>query len=156
MRRLGIVAAPRTVCAVRQRSSPVLFTEVRATNRPSLPLRYAPAEHQSTLLNHFIVGSSPCGDLLLWWCTLVLWTNHEIDFCLYCGLWHRLRILLLLMLTDIIIGATREAQIDMAKPWRALVRTLPERALPKNLDGRSGVGISSTGVVSGVSVTTLS
>ena len=53
-------------------------------------------------------------------------------------------------------GATREAQIDMAKPWRSLVRTLPERALPKNLDGRSGVGISSTGVLSGVSVTTLS
>lgn len=49
-------------------------------------------------------------------------------------------------------GATREARIDMASPWRSLVKVLPERALPKNLDGRSGTGISSSGVVSGVSV----
>lgn len=58
--------------------------------------------------------------------------------------------------SPIYVGATREAQLDMAKPWRALVKVAPERTSPQNLDGRSGTGISSSGVMTGISVATLS
>ena len=57
---------------------------------------------------------------------------------------------------QIYIGAEREQQIDMAKPWRSLVRVEPQQKSPNNLAGRTGGGITSSGVSAGVSVATLS